>query len=108
MRIIARRTLKMYVESRRRSKDRVALKTALDAWYAEVRKALWRSSADIKRSYGTASIVSSDRVVFNIKGNDYQLITAVDYRHRIVWIKWLGTHADYDKINARTVKHETP
>jgi mRNA interferase HigB len=50
--------------------------------------------------------VSSDRVVFNIKGNDYRLITAIDYKRKIVFIKWLGTHAAYDKIDARTVRYE--
>ncbi|MGB6552923.1 MAG: type II toxin-antitoxin system HigB family toxin [Candidatus Binataceae bacterium] len=60
---------------------------------------------EVKRSYGTASIISSDRVVFNIKGNDYRLVTAIDYRRQIVFIKWLGSHREYDKINARTIKY---
>ena len=60
----------------------------------------------MKRSYGTASIVSSDRVVFNIKGNDFRLIAAVDYRRQVVYIKWIGSHSDYDSIDARTVKYE--
>ena len=50
--------------------------------------------------------LGSDRVVFNIKGNDYRLITAVDYERKIVFIKWLGTHAAYDKVDARTVRYE--
>jgi mRNA interferase HigB len=108
MRIIARRTLKTYADSRGGHKDHAALKSSRDAWYAEVRKPLWRSSADVKRLYASASIVSADRIVFNIKGNDYRLIAAVDYRHRIVWIKWLGTHAEYDKVDARRVKHDAP
>jgi mRNA interferase HigB len=82
-----------------------AVKAALDAWFHEAQWAEWRSSAQVKRSYGTASIVSADRVVFNIKGNDYRLVTAVDYRRQIVFIKWFGSHRDYDKIDARTVQY---
>ena len=55
----------------------------------------------MKRHYATASIVSADRIVFNIKGNDYRLVVAVDYERSIVWIKWIGTHAEYDRIDVR-------
>ena len=61
--------------------------------------------ADIRRSYATASIVSAGRVVFNVKGNDYRLVVAVDFEKNIVWIKWIGTHRDYDKIDVREVRH---
>jgi mRNA interferase HigB len=81
------------------------LKSALDAWFHEAQKASWRSSADLKTSYATASIVSADRVVFNIKGNSYRLIVAIDDEKGIVWIKWLGTHKDYDQIDATEVDH---
>ncbi|MSO81583.1 MAG: type II toxin-antitoxin system HigB family toxin [Alphaproteobacteria bacterium] len=64
-----------------------------------------RLTADIKRLYATASVVSADRIVFNIKGNDYRLIVAVDFEKAIVWFKWLGTHRDYDRIDARKVEH---
>jgi mRNA interferase HigB len=63
-----------------------------------------RNSADLKRSYATASILSSDRVVFNIRGNACRLVAAVDYQRQIVYVKWLGNHADYDRIDARTVE----
>src|SRR5437016_13246153 len=105
MRIIARRTLREFVEGRRGYKDRGALKAALDAWFDEVRRARWSSAADVKRSYATASIVSADRIVFNIKGNDYRLVEATDFDKGIVWIKWIGTHRDYDKVDVREVKH---
>jgi len=82
-----------------------ALKSALDAWFDEVKKAHWKSAADVKRLYRTASIVSADRVVFNIKGNDYRLVVAVDFIRAIVWIKWIGTHADYDRIDVAEVEH---
>lgn len=105
MRIIARRTLREFVERRKAHKDQRGLKAALDAWFHEVKKADWASSADIKKSYATASIVASDRVVFNIKGNDYRLIAAIDLEKRIVWIKWVGTHKDYDTIDATKVEY---
>ena len=96
MRIIARRTLRQFVETRRGYKDHAALKAALDAWFDEVRKARWSSAADVKRSYATASIVSANRIVFNIKGKDYRLVVATDFDKGIVWIKWIGTHKDYE------------
>ena len=105
MRIIARRTLQRFVEGRAGHKDQAALKAALDAWFDEVRKAHWTSSADVKLRYRTASIVSDERVVFNIKGNEYRLVVAIDYEKGIVWIKWMGTHAAYDRIDVRTVEH---
>jgi mRNA interferase HigB len=59
----------------------------------------------VKRSYATASIVSADRIVFNIKGNDYRLVVAIDFEKKIAWIKWIGTHKDYDKIDVKEVQH---
>jgi mRNA interferase HigB len=105
MRIIARRTLKTYADSRIGSPDHPALKAALDAWFDEVRKANWTSTADVKRHHRTASVVSSDRIVFNIRGNAYRLVVSVDFEKGIVWIKWLGTHAEYDRIDVREVRH---
>jgi mRNA interferase HigB len=105
MRIIARRTLKEFVERHRGHKDHSALKAARDAWFDEVRKARWSSASDVKRSYASASIISADRIVFNIKGNDYRLVVATDFEKSIVWIKWIGTHKDYDKIDVKEVQH---
>jgi mRNA interferase HigB len=104
MRVIARRTLREFVTSRTGHKDHAALKAAIDAWFDEVRKADWRSTADVKRRYASASVVSADRIVFNIKGNDYRLVVSVDFEKGIVWIKWLGTHAEYDRIDVREVE----
>ena len=106
MRVIARRTLRQFIESRKGYKDHTALKAALDAWFDEARKARWRSTADVKRLYATASIVTADRIVFNIKGNDYRLVTAVDFEKGIVWIKWIGTHKEYDRIDVTEVDYE--
>lgn len=106
MRIIARRTLREFVASRAGHKDHSALKAAIDAWFDEVRKARWRSTADVRRLYATASIVSAERIVFNIKGNSYRLVVAVDFEKSIIWIKWIGTHRDYDLIDVTKVEHE--
>jgi mRNA interferase HigB len=103
---MARRTLLQFAESLKGHQSQKAVKAALDAWFHEVHRAEWRSSADVKRNYGAASIVSSDRVVFNIKGNDYRMVTAIDYRRQMIFIKWIGTHWDYDRIDARTVEYE--
>ncbi|MGX9576968.1 type II toxin-antitoxin system HigB family toxin [Mesorhizobium sp. f-mel] len=90
MRIIARRTLRKFVD--RLETHQPAVKAALDAWFDEVGKADWKSSADVKRLYATASIISAERTAFNIKGNAYCLLVAVDFEKSIVWIKWIGTH----------------
>lgn len=105
MRIIARRTLRAFVSTRVGSRDQPALKAALDSWFAEVSKADWVSTADVKKLYATASIVSAERIVFNIKGNDSRLVVSVDFEKAIVWIKWVGTHKDYDLIDVKEVQH---
>ena len=107
MRIIARRTLARFLDRLQGHKDHRGLKAALDSWFQEVRKAEWRNSSDVKTSYAHASIVGTDRVVFNIKGNSYRLVVAVNYRRAIVFIKWLGTHKEYDAIDVRTVQYAT-
>jgi mRNA interferase HigB len=106
LRVMARSSITRFAASLSGRKSQPSVKAALDAWFHEVRLASWRSSADVKRSYATASIVSSDRVVFNIKGNDFRLIAAVDYRRQVVYIKWIGSHGDYDSIDAKTVQYE--
>jgi mRNA interferase HigB len=75
----------------------------LVAWFREAEVAEWRSPADIKRHYATASFVGDDRVVFNIGGNKYRLVVAVRYELGIVFIRFVGTHAQYDRIDARKV-----
>jgi len=105
MRVIARSTLSGFVETLGGRKDKNAVKAALDAWYCEVESAEWRSSQDVKRAYANASVLDSERIVFNIKGNDYRLIVAIDYQRQIVFVKWLGPHREYDKIDARRVQY---
>ncbi|HEV6965647.1 MULTISPECIES: type II toxin-antitoxin system HigB family toxin [Roseateles] len=76
----------------------------LRAWYEEVANAAWTQPADIKQHYRSASILKNRRVVFNIKGNEYRLIAAVAYRLQIVYVKFIGTHAQYDAVDAETVE----
>ncbi len=75
----------------------------LRAWYQEVSKAAWTQPADVKAQYRNASILKNRRVVFNIKGNDYRLVVAVSYKLQIVFVKFVGTHRQYDAIDAETV-----
>ena len=105
MRIIARRTLREFVDTLAGRRDQPAVKAALDAWFDEVSKAQWVSSADVKKLYATASIVNAERIVFNIKGNDYRLVVSVDFEKAIVWIKWVGSHKAYDRIDVTEVEH---
>lgn len=97
MRIIARRTLREFGE------DAPAAKPALDAWYHEARKADWKTPNDIKARYRQASIVGNNRVVFNIAGNKYRLVVRIDYSASIIFIRFIGTHADYDKIDVEEI-----
>ena len=106
VRVIARWTLTQYVANCAASGDRKVLDSKLRAWFALVEHASWRTSAELKDDVSSASIISSERVVFNIKGNDYRLIVAIDYAYQILLIKWLGTHAEYDRIDALTIDYE--
>jgi mRNA interferase HigB len=106
VRVIARSTLREFTESLKGTKAYSAVKSALDAWFHEVTHAVWKSPANVKAAYANASVVGKDRVVFNIKGNDYRLVVAIDYARQVVFIKWAGTHAEYNKIDVATVKYE--
>jgi mRNA interferase HigB len=75
----------------------------LRTWYTEVRGANWRSPQDIKAAYPTASILRNNRIAFNVKGNTHRLIVAVKYEFQVVYIRFIGTHAEYDKIKAEEV-----
>ena len=97
MRVIARKTLKVHSE---RVPDAAP---ALNAWYHEARRAHWKSPADIKEKYGSASILKDGRVVFNIGGNKYRLVVWINFKVSVVYIRFVGTHKEYDKINAQEV-----
>ena len=102
MRIVKEKTLTEYC---RLSKYKEAAES-LKAFIYEVRYSDWENAKELKAKYGNASIISSKRVVFNIKGNDYRLIVDVEYKLRIVFIVWFGTHTEYEKIDAKTVRYE--
>ncbi|MEZ3033825.1 type II toxin-antitoxin system HigB family toxin [Escherichia coli] len=78
----------------------------LKAWVDEVTKADWKNPAEIKEQYRTASILKNRRVVFNIKGNDYRLIVAIAYQRGWMFVKFIGTHKEYDAIDADTIELE--
>lgn len=100
MRIIAIKNLRDFWEQHPDAKG------PLEAWADEVKHSKWQSSHDIKAKYPRASILGNKRVVFDIKGNDYRLIVSVAYRFGAVYIKFIGTHAEYDKVDAETVEKE--
>ncbi len=100
MRIIALSTLKAFWEDSHSYSD---AKEPTLAWYQHVSKADWVSPADVKRDFGTASILQDGRMVFNIAGNKYRLVVWINYPHRVVYIRFIGTHAQYDKIDAQTI-----
>lgn len=77
---------------------------ALKAWLQEARSASWKSPQDIKQRYASASFLKGNRVVFHLKGNDYRLVVAVAYRFEAVYIKFIGTHSEYDTIDAQSVE----
>ncbi|MGB7400925.1 type II toxin-antitoxin system HigB family toxin [Castellaniella sp.] len=100
MRVIAVSTLRQFWEIHPPSEQ------PLKAWFDEATQAMWAQPADIKAQYRSASVLKNRRVVFNIKGNDYRLIVAIAYKLGIVYIKFIGTHAECDKIDAETVEME--
>lgn len=97
MRIISRKRL---LEFWRNHPD---AEQSLRAWYAEAKEAQWRSPAEIKAIYRHASILPNNRVVFNIKGNDYRLVVVIEYRLGKIFIRFVGTHGEYNQTDARTI-----
>jgi mRNA interferase HigB len=99
MRIIAKSTLKKF----RERPGHADARGALESWHEEAAKADWRSPQAIKDQYANASICGHHRVVFNIGGNKYRLVVEMQYQAGIAWVKFVGTHAQYDKIDVETV-----
>jgi mRNA interferase HigB len=97
MRIIAKSALKKFWDKHPASEQ------PLRVWYDEAKKAEWRNFQDIKRQFRSASIVGNDRIVFNIKGNDYRLIVLILFRNGKIFIRFVGTHKEYDKIDAKNI-----
>ena len=97
MRIISRKTLREFWAHHADAEQ------SLKAWYANVKRADWKTPSDVKATYRNASFVENNRVVFNIKGNSYRLVAAINYQYGIIYIRFVGTHQAYDTINVATV-----
>jgi mRNA interferase HigB len=97
MRIISRKTLREFWEKH------PDVEQPLRAWYANANQADWQSPNDIKSAYRSASFVANNRVVFNIRGNHYRLVVAVNYPYGILYIRFVGTHKEYDQIDVTTI-----
>jgi mRNA interferase HigB len=97
VRVIAKRTLRDFWEKHADTEQQ------LKAWYNEAEQADWKSPNDIKKDYPSASILEDNRMVFNIKGNNYRLIVRINYKYGVVWIRFVGTHAEYDRVDATKI-----
>lgn len=99
MRVIAIRRLREYWSEPGRADSEQPLR----AWYREAKHASWAGPADIKATYRHASVLPDNRVVFNIAGNKYRLVVKIHFAYRVVYVRFIGTHAEYDRINATTI-----
>jgi mRNA interferase HigB len=99
--IITRKTLLAYCQQYPKATN------ALLEWYHEIVKSNFENFQDLKTVYGNASLVGDDRVVFNINGNHYRLVVRILFTYKAIQIKWFGTHAEYDKIDVKTVQFDT-
>ena len=97
MRIIAKRTLREFWQKHADCEEQ------LKAWYNETEKSEWQNINELKRDYPSASILKDNRIVYNIKGNKYRLIVKLNFEFQIGWIRFIGTHAEYDKIDANNI-----
>jgi mRNA interferase HigB len=95
--IIALKTLRLFWEQHHDAQQ------ALQAWYRDAKRATWKTPTDIRNVYRNASIVGNNRVVFTIRGNQYRLVVAINYTLGIIYIRFIGTHQDYDKIDVATI-----
>ena len=100
MHIIAVKTLREFWEKHPQAR------APLQSWYADASRAIWSTPADIKAAHRNASFLGSNRVVFNIKGNDYRLVVSVAYHYQAVYVKFIGTHKECDAIDAESVEME--
>ncbi len=100
MRVVAKATLKKfwlkYTDA----------KVPLQSWYKLVSEADWKTPAELEQDIKSAGLVGNNRVVFNIKGNDYPLVTYIDFKFRIAFVLWLGTHKQYDKVDVKTITYD--
>jgi len=99
MRIIAFRTLREFWEK----PEYADSETSLRVWYHEAKSANWKCSNELKQQYKNASIIGEGKIVFNIKGNIYRLVVLIDYEFQVIFIRFIGTHKQYDRIDAKTI-----
>ena len=97
MRVISRKTLREFWTKYNDCEQQ------LKSWHRETEKAEWKNPNELKLEYPSASILENERIVFNIKGNKYRLIVKMNFEYQVLWIKFLGTHAEYDKIDANNI-----
>ena len=97
MRVVSRKKIVEYY------RDHAMSKTALEVWYKKVSKSSWENLNDLKQDYLRADYVGNNRVVFNIKGNDYQLVAIIIYISQKVYIRWIGTYAEYGKTDVKNI-----
>lgn len=97
VRVIAKKVLRAFWEVH------IDCEQQLKSWYWEAERAEWRNPHEIKKDYPSASVLGDNRIVFNIKGNKYRLIVKVNFDYQMVWIRFVGTHREYDQIDATKI-----
>ena len=97
LRVIAKKTLREFWTLHLDCKEQ------LKSWYREAEKSDWKNTNEIKKKYPTASILGNNRVVFNIRGNNYRLIVKINFQYQMTWIRFIATHKEYDRIDATEI-----
>jgi len=97
MRIIAKSTLRDHWKKNRDSEQ------SLLSWYKVANKAKWSNFNQVKEQFGTCKVLGNDRIIFKIKGNNYRLIVKISFENQLIWIRFIGTHSEYDSINAKEI-----
>ena len=97
MRVISKKILREFWEKHNDCEQQ------LKSWYQEAEKREWKNANEIKKEYPSASILKDNRVVFNIKGNSYRLIVRINFQYQMVWIRFIGTHKEYDRVDANKI-----
>jgi mRNA interferase HigB len=97
LRVIAKKTLRDFWTKHGDCEEQ------LKSWYQEAEKGEWKNSNELRREYPSASILKDNRIVFNIKGNSYRLIVRVNFQYQMIWIRFIGTHTEYDRIDANKI-----
>ena len=97
MRIIAKSTLRDYWTVNKNAEQ------ALLSWYKVANKAKWSNFNEVKQQFGTCKVVGNDRIIFKVRGNNYRLIIKISFENKLIWIRFIGTHSEYDLINAKEI-----